>query len=579
MLRRSEVSNQREGPSDDHARAPRARGRSISTRLALLALLPLLGALAGLDVLFNLGYPAPEPPGWYLAPSLDALAILALAALAARRGRRLPTWVLASVGILVVAVRLLRLGDGITQRYFNRPLSLALDLPTTFELVRLLDATLPRAQLIAGVPLALGLLVGLAWLAARLVRAAERALAEPRARYLLAGLATATALASLALPAPPDGPARDRRWGAFGASVFPRLAREIAFALRLDDYRAARAAEIAATDAHLRALPHDLAKLGGADVLLFFIEAYGATVIDRPEQARLIAPVFQAAQARLERAGFTVATGLLDSRTYAGRSWLAHETLLTGVRADNRIADELAQAARPAGLAELIGRAGYRTVFAQPANRYRSVVRWAYGFDAVYSGWDFDYRGPGFRWANQPDQYTLDFMHRREVAPTPRRPLLLAYALQSSHAPWSDQPRLVEDWSRIGDGSIYQTLPAEHFDISWTTLASGGPAYVRSLAYDLELLADYLTRRLAGEALIIVLGDHQPVGEVTAFSPSYAVPIHVLSRRRALVEPFLARGYLPGMRPRRGSTPPAGMETFLPGLLVDFSASHAAAPP
>jgi hypothetical protein len=202
------------------------------------------------------------------------------------------------------------------------------------------------------------------------------------------------------------------------------------------------------------------------------------------------------------------------------------------------------------------------------------VVRWAYGFDLVYAGWDFDYRGPSFGWANQADQYTIDFLHRREIAPAPRRPLLLAYALQSSHAPWSDQPRLVGDWSSVGDGSIYRTLPGEHYDISWTNLADAGPAYVRSVAYDLDLLVDYLTRRLEGDALVIVLGDHQPVGEVTGFHPSHAVPIHVMSRRRALVQPFLARGYQPGMQPRRGPAAPAGMETFLPDFLVDFAAAR-----
>ena len=69
---------------------------------------------------------------------------------------------------------------------------------------------------------------------------------------------------------------------------------------------------------------------------------------------------------------------------------------------------------------------------------------------------------------------------------------------------------------------------------------------------------------------MIVLGDHQPVAEVTRFSGSSAVPIHVWSRNPALVAPFRARGYTPGLRPARGA-PPRGMETFLPDLLADFS--------
>src|SRR6185503_3682372 len=125
-------------------------------------------------------------------------------------------------------------------------------------------------------------------------------------------------------------------------------------------------------------------------------------------------------------------------------------------------------------------------------------------------------------------------------------PLLAAYALVSSHAPWSDQPPFLDDWGRIGDGAVYAALPIDHYPITWTTLARGGPAYVHSVAYDLRVVVDYATRFVAGEALMIVLGDHQPVAEVTGFSPSHAVPVHVLSRRREFLAPFLARGYVPG---------------------------------
>ena len=70
-----------------------------------------------------------------------------------------------------------------------------------------------------------------------------------------------------------------------------------------------------------------------------------------------------------------------------------------------------------------------------------------------------------------------------------------------------------------------------------------------------------------------MLGDHRPVAEITDWLVP-RVPVH-LSRRRAFIEPFLARGYLPGIQARRTGTPPRGMETFLPDLLVDFSTAPA----
>jgi hypothetical protein len=70
--------------------------------------------------------------------------------------------------------------------------------------------------------------------------------------------------------------------------------------------------------------------------------------------------------------------------------------------------------------------------------------------------------------------------------------------------------------------------------------------------------------------LVIIVGDHQPPGGVTRSSTGHGVPIHVLSRKSALVAPFLARGYASGMWPRESSKRP-GMESFLFDFVRDFS--------
>jgi hypothetical protein len=548
----------------------------------------LLGAWTLLDALFNLRYPGPEPALWFLLPSLDAAVLMAIAAAFAARGRRMPRAIVVAAAVLVAAVRLFRVGDGVNRRYFNRPLTLGLDLPLAMDLVRLLGDTGSRLALIVEILLAAGALVLVGLLAAWALRAAERALAARAARATFVAALALAALASLAIPAASAGAGSvpgtyvagaardDRRVGAFGDSALPRLLREAAFAARVDRYRAAQADRIAAVDRALAAAPHGLERLGGAPVFLFLIESYGAAVLDQPDHAARIGPVYDGAAAALAGHGFTVASGLLESPTYAGRSWLAHTTLTTGVRTTELVTDRLIQTRQPPALAGFFHAAGYRTVLVQPANHFRNLPRWLYGFDRVYSGWDFDYRGPSYRWAAMPDQYVLDFVHRREVAPAPegtpaRAPLLATYTLITSHAPWSDLPPFIDDWSRIGDGAVYRALPTEHFPISWINLPDAALAYDRSVAYDLQVIVDHAIRFVPPGALVIVLGDHQPVAEVTRFSTSTAVPIHVFSRNPALVAPFRARGYQPGMRPSREGAPPRGMETLLPDLLADFS--------
>jgi hypothetical protein len=144
------------------------------------------------------------------------------------------------------------------------------------------------------------------------------------------------------------------------------------------------------------------------------------------------------------------------------------------------------------------------------------------------------------------------------------------YALVSSHAPWDVQPPLLADWSQLGDGSTFAVRPPVRFPVNWSSLHQASAAYLHSIAYDLQVLADYLTRFDLGDALVILLGDHQPVADVTRSSPSQAVPIHIISRQAALVDAFRARGYSPGMRPAISDSPP-GMETFLADLLTTLS--------
>ena len=86
------------------------------------------------------------------------------------------------------------------------------------------------------------------------------------------------------------------------------------------------------------------------------------------------------------------------------------------------------------------------------------------GFEQKYYLWNFDYVGPKYAQATMPDEYVLDFMGRHEVT-SAERPLLIQYVLVSSHAPRSDLPPLVDDWSRVRNGAIYNQLETTHFPI------------------------------------------------------------------------------------------------------------------
>jgi hypothetical protein len=358
--------------------------------------------------------------------------------------------------------------------------------------------------------------------------------------------------------------------GLFGASVAPALAEQVAFVRSAGERRRRKAAEMRGLQARLRETPAGLEKLGGADVLLFFVESYGSAALG-PRFGGRMATIHRAFAADLAAAGYAVASRSLDSSTYGGGSWLAHATLATGLRIGDGLEFAVLRQAHPhpATMASFFQQAGYRTVLVQPGTTRRFPEGEVHGFDRKYYAPDLGYRGPPFGWATMPDQYVLETVHQRELA-RPERPLFVEYALVSSHAPWTVLPPVVDDWSRLQDGRLYRELPARRFNVRWDRLGDGGDAYLESLAYDFAVLGRYLARLAPRDALVIVMGDHQAAGSVTDYDPSPAVPVHVISRNRALLRLFDAPAYAPGLLPP-AAPPPAGMETFLPELLARLS--------
>jgi hypothetical protein len=524
---------------------------------------------AALNLMANLAFPGrePGPPGWYLLPSVDVTVLLLIFALLGWRGRRLPQPAIWALAVVLIAIRIFRTSEGLIQLNYYRPVNLYLDLPLLPELVRLLYSTVRLPALLLGgaaVVLGLALVLGLAVAA---IGYAQRSLAH---RPLHRGIVVAVVLICAALT--PLWPSFDvRHLGLFGQSIAPRIAEQIHFAVNAQDLRRRKSTAIARTQDDLRATAADLKQLRRADVFIFFVESYGSTVLRKPDFVQRIQPSYDAFAAALGDHQFTIRSGQLDSSTYGGGSWLAHATFAAGVSIKDGLEFAVLRQTEPAPrtLAGFFAQAGYRTVLVQPGTTRTWPEGEISGFQHKYYAPSFDYAGPPFGWATMPDQYVIDFLHRREVAGA-RQPLFIEYALISSHAPWSVHAPIIDDWSRIGDGRVFRDARPLVFPITWQNLGEAGEAYVASLSYDLRVLQQYIVNNADRPALYVVLGDHQPPGNLTDDDPSPAVPVHIIGRDAALVDSFAADGYAPGMLPPATGAV-AGMETFLTTFLARLS--------
>jgi hypothetical protein len=381
---------------------------------------------------------------------------------------------------------------------------------------------------------------------------------------LFAALTAAFLFASAIPRAKPD----ERFVGAFASSGFARLFAEGRAVAHAQQTREQKQREVRDARERLAQLPTDLAKLGGADVLLVLVESYGEVVLEDASYAARVRPALERMERELGARGYQVASSLLDSPRFGGGSSLAHATLNTGVVTSDPLEFDILCAEQPRTLADFFRAAGYLTVLVQPATKPRPGGCEYLRFERKYFAASFDYRGPNLGWNTLADQYVLDFVHRRELVDR-KRPRFIEYALITSHTPWLAQASVVKDWSRIGDGSVLATLPIKRHPTTWSNLEQAGAAYIDAIVYDLEVLESYLATEVHNDTLVIILGDHQPPG-VTRASVGRGVPIHVLSRRAELVAPFRARGYHLGMVPPLDGPHP-GMESFLFAFLRDFS--------
>ncbi|HEV8548143.1 MAG TPA: hypothetical protein VGQ57_03925, partial [Polyangiaceae bacterium] len=420
-------------------------------------MLGFLVAWGVLDAIVNVRYPGKETRLWYLLPSLDIVVLLGTFALVAALRRRVPVWVHGALAAVLLVLRLLRVADGISTRFLRRPYSLYLNLSLLPELPRLMRETVPPLTLILGVLGVLGVLSLVVALTLWALRTLERAMASPTNVKIWAVVTVLLSLAS----AIPRKTADERFTGAFATSGVARLFTEAASFVQARGYRERQERAIAALRERLARTPTNLARLQGADVLLFIVESYGEGVMTERSLAARMLPQWRAFEGELGASGWAIASSVLESPTFGGSSWLAHAAMNTGIRTENQLEYQLLVLKRPPTLAQFFRGAGYVTVLVQPAT-VRAMIEGDYlDFDRKYFARNFEgYRGPMMGWGRLPDQYTIDFVHRRELGQKiAGHPRFIEYALVTSHAPWTREASVIDDWSTMGNGSILNQYP------------------------------------------------------------------------------------------------------------------------
>ncbi|MEA2756946.1 MAG: hypothetical protein QOJ54_3235 [Aliidongia sp.] len=514
----------------------------------------MIGLVAGLGFLILLFVPGPGASGHWPALELrlpvEALILAALAVLPRLGGRRLPFAGRSILALVILLLAIIGLVDAEAPALMGRELDFSADLSHAGSVVALFTGAAGPWQIaLAGLAAILAPLM-LFTLTMLALSAIDRGVAGSplRLTLLLAGAVLAGALSGV-------GPLSDRALAAANKQSGKII----------EAWRASHG-ERDAFLARLGAAPRrdaDLARLAGRDVYVIFFESYGAVLLDPPLRASAV-PAMENFGASLAAAGFTLKTARIASPTYGGGSWLAHGTVDSGAWLDSELRYELLTSTDRPTWPRLMQQAGYQTMDALPGLKEPLDSAGFWGFERMVGTDQLGYAGPAFGWFGVPDQFSLGAIEK--LPRDPARPLFAQIVLVSSHMPFTPVPPYVEDWSDAGRFATRPELAQEMaVPPDWEHLER---PYLDSVAYDLRVLADWIPRAVSQDALVILLGDHQPPALIGTASASHDVPVHILSRDPEIVRLLAGPGFTDGAIP----TDSAGtMAELLPDFLDRMS--------
>lgn len=515
------------------ARSAGSAGRISPAATAIVAAVLLNAALA-----FEIWWPTPAiRPLAQLAPEFVGLWLLILAGAGRWPGRPRLLLPALALGYLLLVVG--RYVDVASPALYGRTFNWYWDGSHLPALAASYAASQPLATTLALLA-ALGLIgLGLAWgLAALIGRLAAVAPAARRSPTIWALTAAACLLSTARLAGLPlaDG------WVA--RPVLPgwyEQARLVRYAL-----------SPATLDQELPPSPRfdsDLALAADTDVVILFIESYGAAVLDDKALADGLEPARLALADAIDAAGLSAVSARVRSPTFGGASWLAHAALLTGIDTRDPGRYPLILASDRDNLVSHFRRHGHRALGLMPGLSASWPEGSFYGFDRLLDGPALDYRGPAFGLWQIPDQYAIDRLDRDEaaaVAAGETRPRLVFFATISSHFPFKPLAPIVNDWSRLADPEAWSGLEAASRPAPEASL---GEAYVASIGYTFDWLGQWLARPAPRERIVVVAGDHQPLARVAGRAASWDVPVHLIAANPVLLKRLLGGGFQPGLKP------------------------------
>ncbi len=385
---------------------------------------------------------------WTGELSIELAAAMVLAIVALARGVNLSSRAaLRAISIVWLVLVIGRYGDVTAQALYGRDINLYWDLRFIPDVAAMLARAAPIWLVVAVCAGAVLMLVVVYLVIRWAVAEVVAAMARPLSRLVL-GAAALGFVALFAIEQPKNLDAHER-W--FPTPITTTYGRQVRLAVAaLQGGRSVAASP---------PMNSDFSRVQGADVLLLFLESYGAVTFDRPDFAGPLAAARRELTDAIAATGRESASAFVESPTFGGESWLAHISLMSGVEVRDPHTNAVLMTLQRETIVKAFSRHGYRTVGTMPGLWWDWPEGRFYGFDEIYGALRLDYRGPQFGWFTLTDQFALARLDALEINRRDRQPLFIFLPTVSTHTPFTPTPPYQPDWARMFDEQPYD--PAE----------------------------------------------------------------------------------------------------------------------
>ncbi|MCF7804265.1 MAG: hypothetical protein K9N46_08255 [Candidatus Marinimicrobia bacterium] len=321
------------------------------------------------------------------------------------------------------------------------------------------------------------------------------------------------------------------------------------------------------------------------NIYLIMLESYGKILLQHPKLQDGYNRIIRDFSDTLESRGWHAVTNYSDAPVVGGGSWLSSATILTGIRVANEPLYHSILKFDTSHLIRVLEELGYTTISVKPADRTRPGIPLEnqFGFEIPVAYKDLHYTGTAFGWGIVPDQYSLNYAYHNYVAPE-TGPTMLHFTTLATHMPWSEQarPPLKADWRSLNnpnDSTAWNEDFFSHLRIrlhSLTMQPLNTDYFLKLLRYDFRVIQRFMRDKIAGDAVVLIVGDHQPA-MVTRKSDGTQTIVHVLSKNKQLLSTFTKEGFAQGFQKPAEDSGTIAHQDLYPMLMESLKATYGSA--